>query len=209
MQRFYATYSFDELSPLEKAEFAEKHATKITGSSLFGTLPYSALQITTAAGLLRTKHGAWNLNHGDDEHKAFLLADIDMSLKLRKNADEVSTIADGDKDVVESAGFVASKERASKSTEHYFAENAKETGEVKLHCKKEVDDVAIVWLYFKGKQPPATMDEYKYFGCTSSSTIQMTVNEVGVYYCFIAGRVKHKNEGVAEFLAPIVNIGVL
>jgi hypothetical protein len=207
MQFYKATYSFDKLPFLEKAEFANIHADKIDGHPVFTDPPYTKLQIKAKATALLNAHQAWEANHGDTEYAALLATSGELSGSLKKNANYVTTEANGSKTLIEEAGFVPTKDHVAPSTEKYSVNDTGTSGEVELHCELEDKDAAIVWLYYKGKVPPATIDDYKFLTASSASTILWSQGmDVGSYYCFIAGRVKTKNKGVVKFLAPIVKL---
>jgi hypothetical protein len=206
MTNYRATLSFLQLPPLEFALFGHTHATKLTGHAVFTSPFYTAVQVETASQNLDDAIQAFDANHGDTEGITLRACLEELSGICKANAGYVTGKSAGNKDMIESGGFVASKERGQSEIPPYSVNYGKEPGKMILRCDLDKGDKAIVWLCFKGQTPPANMKSYSFLAALTSSEVEIGGLDSNSYYCFVAARVRSKNKGIVVFLDPIVKV---
>ena len=202
---FKATYSFNKGGYLERAEFGHNQGEKTDGSTVFPVMPYGKVAIQSSSTLLTTTHGNYMLTHSDEDFVKLTAADKDLRFKLRKNADYVTLMADGDKDLIISAGFVPSKGRSKKPKAKWSVEPGPEKGWVKLTYTKEksLKEITVVWLVYKGKLAPESFDDYRFCTGTSLNVKEKPGFVSGEWLTFIAASIRTNSNEELIWTAPM------
>ena len=196
MIHFVVVHGYRKLGYLPKTTFAFVSANKIAAhSSIFTNMPHNKTVIDAGANLVITKNTAYQTNHGDNEHDDLVAASIALDLILDENANEVDKVANGDKDIIESAGYDATAEKTVTPKAPYSVEPGPVAGSVALSYVKGDKDVAVVWLSYKGKTPPQNFDDYKPCIGTSRDDFEKGGFISGDWMCFVASPITIKSNG--------------
>jgi len=202
MLRYKALYDFEHLPFLEHANFAKNVATRIDGSEVFDAPPKTSEQLNTAAQAEIDAYAAYTLNGGKDEHIKLLASNVELSGMLKLDADYVTMKADGDKYLIHSAGYHATKDREVPEKPPYSVKAGDTPGTVVCHFYKDDDTVSVVWICYKQQNPPI-IGNLKMAHATTSNTFEIKGLESGAYYCFYAAPVRYKSDGTLEFMPMI------
>ncbi len=162
--------NYKTLGYLPLASAAYVHGNKIHAhSATFPDIPNDKAVIDTAADLVISTDTAYETNHGDNEYDNLKAAKIDLIAKLDENADEVNKVANGNKAIIELAGFKGREETVVTPKEKFEAEPGPVRGSIKLTCIKEDKELTVIWLQFPGKNPPEDFNKYSFLKASSKN----------------------------------------
>ena len=148
MKKIKVKMSWAKATLLQQAGFARKTVTAMTGNATFATPAVALTAMTNAAARLEN---AWaNRENGAVARDELENANTDLDDKLHTQAEYVDKIANGNDDIIHSAGFISTKpanERQSRSAAPEASAAPVVVPQAGGSIKVTVDAVAGVRLY--------------------------------------------------------------
>jgi hypothetical protein len=202
MKKIKIVLDFLKLTVSQKIEFYKNVYNKMNGNTMFATPDVPNAQVNTATLTLETDYTA-SLGGGHA-----LVAKMHQSEKacddlMRKQANYVDRIANGNEAIILSAGFHVSKQPSPKQKPDFLVEANGEHGVIKLSRKSIPGAVSYVWQYSPGALP---VDDkgWLFGGASTKSTFSIAQLETATRCWFrVAGVTK---EGLTAWSEPVMKV---
>ena len=152
MKKDKVVYDFIRLSASEKPDFGTNVIQKMTGNMRFPTPDESLDSLRAKTELVRSRSVA-ALSGGKEATALLHQAIDDWDDAMRKEANYVNRIADGDGAIILSAGFNLAKPNTPGQRPEFTAENGSHSGTVLLHHIVIDGAKSYIWQYYIGETP--------------------------------------------------------
>lgn len=202
MKKVKIVLDFLKLSVSKKIEFCKNVYNKMNGNTTFPTPDVPNAQINTAVLNLETDYTA-ALGGGHA-----LVAKMHQSEKviddlMRKQANYVDRIANGNEAIIMSAGFHVSKQPAPKQKPDFLVEANGDHGVIKLAHKAMPGAVSYIWQYAVSTMP-AEEKGWMFGGASTRANYSITQLETATKCWFrVAGVTK---DGMTPWSEPIMKV---
>ncbi len=157
MKKDKVVFDFIRLTPNEKPEFGTNVIQKMTGNLRFPTPDESLENLKIKNDLIQSR-SATALSGGKEATMLLHQAIEDWDDAMRKEANYVDRIADGDGAVILSAGFNIAKSNIPGQRPEFTAENGTHSGTALLRHIAIDGAKSYIWQYYMGEIPANEKD---------------------------------------------------
>jgi len=201
MKRFKVIINYSDLSTPHLLEQGRNSVAKMSSfPQIFAQpqIPYSEL-LSEATHL----ENAYNAAQGGNKQQSIELKQVRASFEntLRKQAEYVNCVSDGDELIVTQSGFDVAKQPIPATRSEFSVENGEVSGSIDLRHKTEHGVKS--WLWQLSTDPN---DESKWTICGASTQASFTVEKLvpGTRYWFRSAGIS--SSGQSEWCEPISKI---
>jgi hypothetical protein len=152
MKKEKVIFDFIKLSATEKSEFGTNVIQKMTGNPKLPT-PDESLESMKAKNDLLQSRSVAALNGGKEATALLHQAEEDWDDAMRKEANYVNRIADGDGTVILSAGFNLAKQSTPGQRPEFSVELGDRSGTVNLRHQAVEGAKSYIWQHCTGETP--------------------------------------------------------
>lgn len=201
MKKEKVVFDFIKLSVTEKVEFGNNVEIKLTGNPRFPTPDVALAELKAKNDLLQSRSVA-ALSGGKEATALLHQAIQDWDDTMRKEANYVNRIADGDGAVILSGGFSLAKQPAPSSRPEFSVEQGEKSGTVALRHQAIEGAKSYIWQYCVGETPAADENDWKLGTVTTKASAELTGLTPLTKYWFRVAAVTV--DGTGAFSTPLM-----